>query len=93
MTTDTISQDTVALLSYDQLLAAFKTSNDEYERRFAAFLRFAEIAKEIITFGLTGRAEAKADLDSAWAGCKAQQAMTRAITAEISSRVRRGDYA
>lgn len=82
----------LAFLAYTQLLDALTESKGEYEERFTAFIAActaAHIAAE------TGDqfAELRAEMDTRWAACTAQAAMTRAITAEITARIGRRDYA
>ena len=91
MSTDAMHAS-VTFLTWDQLCAAMQASCDEYETRFAAFLTASDDACAAVSEGKTDADELSAEMDSRWAACKAQSAMTGAIAAEMRVRQLRKDY-
>ena len=82
----------VTFLTWDQLSAAIADSYDRYEEKFAAFTAAAQSAADAALASSPMLAELRAEMDGCWAACKAQSAVTHALTDERAARRDRGDY-
>ena len=95
MSTETtaVGAEWVTFLTWDQLSAAIVDSCDRYEDKFATFVAVAQSAADAALASSPMLAELRAEMDGAWAACKAQSVMTHALTDERAARRDRGDYA
>lgn len=92
MTSTETTDHGLTYLSYTQLTDALAASHGHYDDRFTDFLTACQNAKIAAETG--GHLdELRAEMDTRWAAVTAQAAMTRAITAEITGRIERRDYA